>query len=1178
MSKLIQPAVERLGLRTIEVANIAHSANSHTPPAGRIEWPTARPAPQTKPDKSNAPTLKSLDRRHGPLTIGEFTVSRVELSAMGAKVAGQDISPDNVNLKVADQTFLDSMSFDPAAVIARISAADTADAGIVATLMFEISTLRSVDAPALMISSDPITPGSPVERLDKLTRAAQKIDIHRVDSLDHLPGWVNRGKSYLTSGAGVGLQLYGIYSGLMGMMEAIKVRDWGEAAFNGSAIVAEIGSLIIERGLAKTGEQMIRSGGKVFNRFTATSAGQYLSRGAGLFASAITLPFDVVSAVKSFNAAAITTGKEQQDHYVAGGMAVAGASISITLGLAALAGYGSIAGPLGLVAAAVLILGAEIYRAARIVDDIDDYIELTAHERLRSGWFAFTRQELDDDVMDRFKISRHTSDYTRQLQTSTQALLDGAYKHYVEHVVNGSFNVELEPVKVWRYQWDEASGEKPFKMDKETLVVEGNDIIDAREGLPADLKGVVTGTPGENKGVLWSLGGGDDQVIGVKAKPNIFSYRQGSKRLTGGDKDDVFYLETAASELNRDKAPAMPSVLEGGDGADTLTFEGARPAIDTRHVGYDINLQTGKVALRSHDATVDPVDVAQVRSVENVSTLRNASNLITGTDGANLISANGSDHVMAGGGDDTIALRGTDGRADGGSGADRYYIAASSTRPVIIDNGDDVSVIEFNWPLARIQQWQIIGTTLRVVSLRGADGEDSDHELTVEGVYQQMEGKRLLKNNRLLFKTQDRYELEAILPLQIDDAADRDIECRVVVMGDSPPAPYIVNAGLADIFTHPAVHHFVPRSDTRINFLAPANTPPAAKTVYLDYDAAEISEIRFSYEVTATRNSAGMCYLRYEQINLWILLPSKTLTFTGVLKAAQEPNSSTWINSIKATLVEARHAVVLIMRDGTSYSIAPPRMPYRDDAQTPGSKTLIAPECLRRRYGIYQFVKPGLLKPKLLGVTAQQINFPAPPHNGTYVLHGQASFYDVYPTSHSTLSLSTPGAAALISNASSWMLSTTKMNEKIARSDIQLNAQYLRIGSVTVQLPNMEHEGPVESISVATSSGNIYSIEILFDVLQLYVIDAQGYSDVSAVLADIGMHDEKKELAVKVAVRNMGFRPHKAGNLYYDSQGKYWGVDSDPAYYINEQDLFIEPVKVTEPDVESIKRSEPVNP
>jgi fibrillarin-like rRNA methylase len=112
-----------------------------------------------------------------------------------------------------------------------------------------------------------------------------------------------------------------------------------------------------------------------------------------------------------------------------------------------------------------------------------------------------------------------------------------------------------------------------------------------------------------------------------------------------------------------------------------------------------------------------------------------------------------------------------------------------------------------------------------------------------------------------------------------------------------------------------------------------------------------------------------------------------------------------------------------------------------------------------------------------------------------------------------------------------------------------------------IQLPSLDHPGPVESISVATSSGNIYSVELLFEVLQLYLINAQGYANVDALLADIRAHQQREELVIKIAVINIGFSPRIDGTVYYNSTNDYWGVDTDPDYRIAPQTLFIEPIQ-----------------
>ena len=345
MSKLIAPPAHMADQSLIQVTAVSASANPHAPQAGTLN--SAMPAEDA--DAAYRRTLKSLDKHFGPLRIGEILTSRVELQALGATVHGQPISPANAGMQRVDQHFLDGLNFDADRVQARLLSVDTPDSNVAAMLFYEIACKRSVDAGALFVADTTIDPGSAVDRLNQLGKAAQKLDIHRADALENAPGWISKNKSYLMSGAGVGMQAFGIYSGYKAMIDAIKHGDTLEAFFQGGSIAAEFGSLIIERGLTKTGEAMLRNGGNALKYFPLTSVGKYMSRGAGMFASAITLPFDIADAIKSFNAAAAAQGKAAQDHYVSGGLSVAGAGISLVLGVAALAGFGSVAGPVGLV-------------------------------------------------------------------------------------------------------------------------------------------------------------------------------------------------------------------------------------------------------------------------------------------------------------------------------------------------------------------------------------------------------------------------------------------------------------------------------------------------------------------------------------------------------------------------------------------------------------------------------------------------------------------------------------------------------------------------------------------------------------------------------------------------------------------------------------------------------------
>lgn len=110
---------------------------------------------------------------------------------------------------------------------------------------------------------------------------------------------------------GTGLQAFGIYSGLRGLQDAIARKDHGEVVFNSLSTSAEVTSLAVEVAVTKQAKYMIDAGQKAYGDFAKTSFGVRLGRSAGLIASALTLPFDVMSAIKSFNSAAATTAAKK---------------------------------------------------------------------------------------------------------------------------------------------------------------------------------------------------------------------------------------------------------------------------------------------------------------------------------------------------------------------------------------------------------------------------------------------------------------------------------------------------------------------------------------------------------------------------------------------------------------------------------------------------------------------------------------------------------------------------------------------------------------------------------------------------------------------------------------------------------------------------------------------------
>ena len=154
-----------------------------------------------------------------------------------------------------------------------------------------------------------------------------------------------------------------------------------------SVFPREFSSLAVELAVTKQAKYMIEAGQNAYKDFAKTRFGVRLGRGAGLIASALTLPFDIMSAVKSFKVQQAPAAKRPWTTMSAAGLSVTSAAMTLILGAAALAGF-SFVGPVGLAAGLLLVAGSQIYAAVRVVDDIDDYIELTAHERLRTGWFV----------------------------------------------------------------------------------------------------------------------------------------------------------------------------------------------------------------------------------------------------------------------------------------------------------------------------------------------------------------------------------------------------------------------------------------------------------------------------------------------------------------------------------------------------------------------------------------------------------------------------------------------------------------------------------------------------------------------------------------------------------------------------------------------------------------------
>ncbi|MGJ7516575.1 calcium-binding protein [Pseudomonas baetica] len=1022
--------------------------------------------------------LRALDQHYGPLHLGQFTVSRVELHLMNALVHGKPLDIYNSNFRRPPQAFIDGLQLNPADVERRIRGSGTVGDYTIPTLLFEIATHRSVDAPPLFSEAQ----STHTQKIDRLLKSAQKLDIRDTRLPENVPNWVNKQKSNVVNSMGVGLQAFGIYSGLMGISDAIKTGDRTDAAVNAGAVVTELGSLIIERGLIKGAQELIENSAHIYQGFAKTRFGLHLSRGAGLIAGALTLPFDIYFAIKALNDASRTTGKEALDHYVAAGMNLTSAALTLILGTAALAGFAH-AGPLGIAAAAILIVGSQIYSAVRQVDTIDDYIDLSLGERLETGFLAFLNQAAPQHIQDRFDIAFTKDQHAKSLTNRARRWLDGQMKDSVEAIVNGKIDVSLKATQVPWFEQDDQGNESWGSTEiKEPVIEDSDDTIDARNGLPSDLAGVVKGADGDSKATFWLLGGGKDTVIGIEKKPNLFSYGTGVKDLTGGEKDDRFLFEDAARSLKARRLPGPTNQISGGDGSDTLAFQGRLdPREQTFYSGFFIGLGNGWVS-RLGSPAFDPLEFhTMLKSIENVETLAGARNVVQGSRDANRIVSRGHDRINAGAGDDTIYLMSGNGDAAGETGKDRYFVAHKSGTVTIREGAQEESVIIMDWTFENILKWSIEDTSLVILSRCGKDGELPDSQVIIKDVYKKTANKRIFQEQKLRFLTQDGFQLAPDFPDELDGTDSHNIEVLILAQGKQP-ARLIINRSEYEISSRQNSNYFINRDTTDSQITTTKTDKNILNTLYIDYDSDEL--LRTQADCTVQSNNSITRPIRtISDITLQLFFHNKTIKLKNFTSDGHFTYSNFTHSFDMRTPLKLNQELIITMRDGISYRVMPPTNLYAAYKDTLGNIQIDGMKMLKKRTGTYLFLPPEDGKIIALDSHSQVVNIPALLQNTTLRLEGKGAHYYIYLESNTQLHISTPGALRKTSNASTWYF-VTNLLEPTTR---KLSKNRLLIGHTVIQLPEYESKDtPIEEIYLITGYSTVYKVDLIFDEIYLH--------------------------------------------------------------------------------------------
>lgn len=1156
MAKVIQPP-SVFAERGIVITDIGLHANART--TETLDFKAADRSQLSSELKQRQAQLEVVDKLHGPFHIGSVAVTRSALNALGATTDGQPLNGDNTFFRIPNRFFLNSLQFNASDIETRLELTGDANDYRLPTLLFELASQRSRSAQSLL-RENPGTQAEPSRyrnTLERLLNVARNLDAQVL--VQRSSSWINQAKSQALIPTGLGLQAFGIYSGLRGLQDAIRDKDAYQTLFNGASVAAEVTSIGVEALVTRQATHMIKAGQRSLGDFAKTTFAIRLARGSGLIASVLTLPFDIIAAVDSFKAAAGSTGREATDHYVNAALNVTSAAMAVTLGVAALAGFTS-AGPAGLAAGLILVVGSQIWGAIRQVDEIDDYIQLTVHERLRTGWFAFWTISPDDGIQDRYTLAKATTEHTKRLQANALNLLRGPLKDSTEAIVNGTFTVELERVTYNTRSW--WTGERYQATAVRPRIKDSDDWIDARSGVTPETPGAVIGTAADHKDIHWAIGGGNDTVLGVENKPNVFHYGAGVKALTGGVKDDVFIFEGAPEIVAGTPAP-RPNRLMGGAGNDTLVLAGGASDSQEPRLGYRVDLAAGRVSVITqapHGAANGTYRPTVLESIEHVELREGGTSVIKGAAGPNIIKSRGNDSIEAGAGDDRIfILSGNNRNADGGPGDDVYAVAHKPGHVSISEDGVGNSVIALDWRADLIESWAIEAGNLVLVSR--FDSNDWDvRKVTVNNVYRDTAYPRSLQNNKLTFITKDGFHWVPDLPDSIEHGNWLAIEAVMVQQG-TPRNPAILNDRSEQSIAHDKDTSYYVSRLIELTTLNIKQKSDYTTTLHLDYVHSELTRIEAHYNAHVIREDESDT-VKYGECGLTLYFGNRRVIVDNLVSSDERYTARKNATGRRAfSVLGSNHTVILIMNDGTSCRLAVPTPDYGllldkkfiDKDPVQWKTQLLLPLTPTKKK--YAYLQPLDNKPHDMGNRATcALLTSSAVQTGVEVLIGQGSTYLVHLGPDMTLRLSTPGALASakprIPQASRWEFDATLLGQV----EIKLASNLLRIGRTVIHLPAYEVDDLVDQIRVITAQGVVHAVDSLFERVYVEGLDARYFAPV--LDPDVALPLELAKLSSEqLKVFNIAVRDGSPGTLSYHLKTRKWTLDTDKSRVITTRDL-----------------------
>lgn len=774
-------------------------------------------------DPDQVKRLKLLDDTQPALRIGEVEVSRVELYKMGATLNGKPIESALAN-DPQGRTLANTLQIDYVHFAAYRRAASEDVTGRITDVVEALAANRSSAVAPLISRADgglvPETLQKPIREITQHADELRALESSGKPLPEDFFASEAPGKVGATTAAGLGMRAFSTYHQLRSGIQNLEGGDTTAGVINLGSVVADFAGDGAEYAMNRAAQKIISSQAPSIAGFKTGSLGKMIGKAGGGVGSLLSVPFDIYTAIDSFTKATKTTGKEAQDHYVNGTMAVAGAVTSIALS-ASFMTRGGASSRVGMAVAATLMSAQAIYTAVRGVEDIDGVTPLTGPQKFSSGLKFFLGIEPGFDVMKPYLEANYSKANDENNRTRFENFLKGPGKEFFERVVIGSTDVEVKRVPgsvaltpslwyspiTWLLNLIPAPGLVPQVSAKGGKDHISSDLTSWNQK-PVN---TVEGEQGQNKATYWDLGDGSDWVEGIKQKPNYFVMGGGKKGIKGGDADDKFVFNADARQAREqasevEQAPnqdsnAHASVLDGGRGRNALIFSGPLTTTfkengqdtTTKYLGHHINLQTNTVSIRTptrlkdRDYKVDTdglKKIAHIQAFSDVTTVAQGQSVIQGDDQNNLFTLNGKiDRVFTGKGANFVVINGG-AEVVGEGGANTYLLnkASQANSSVIIEDPAD-SIVRLDYSAAQVSDWTLLPSGDLIVTLTG-DTPDQSRILVI---------KKALPNDspddkaRPTFITNDGVMMTISAPRQAD-SSNRVVQVHSMKVEVTPKA------------------------------------------------------------------------------------------------------------------------------------------------------------------------------------------------------------------------------------------------------------------------------------------------------------------------------------------------------------------------------------------------------